>query len=462
MQNGRADFLNDNIGRLLWNFTFASVISGLVGTLYNIVDQIFIGRYVGFIGNAATNVVFPLITFSNAVAIMSGVGASAGFNLVLGRDSDNQSEAGKIVGSGVILMLGFGIILSLITLSMTEPLLKFFGATQENLPYALTYQKITACSLIFLILSVGGSAIIRADGSPNFALLSVSSGAVINILLDWLFMVSFKWGIAGAAWATFIGQSLSGLMTIYYIFCKFKSIPFKVSYLRFELEKIKLVCVLGMGPFVNHFSQTLVQILLNNALVIWGTVSVYGSEIPLACAGVAAKVSSITTAVVIGIAQGAQPIISFNYGAGRYLRARETGKLAVISVLSFSLAVFLCFQFLPREITLLFGSGNPEIYYEFAAKWFRIHFMFICVSGLQITVGNFFTALGKPLMSVLISVSRQVVAFPIFLYLLPRFWGLNGVIFSGAVSDGICAALAIIFFLSEWRKLASLNGDDTK
>ena len=275
-------------------------------------------------------------------------------------------------------------------------------------------------------------------------------------------MVGFKWGIAGAAWATFIGQSFSGLMTVYYILFKFKSVPLKVSYLRCELEKIKLVCVLGMGPFVNHFSQTLVQILLNNALAIWGTDSVYGSEIPLACAGVAAKVSSITTAIVIGIAQGAQPIISFNYGAGCYLSTRVTGKLAVISVLVFSFAVFLCFQFFPREITLLFGSGNPEIYYEFAAKWFRVHLMLICVSGLQITVGNFFTALGKPLMSVLISVSRQVIAFPIFLYLLPRFWGLNGVILSGAVSDGICAAIAMIFFLSEWKKLAGLNGKNVK
>lgn len=442
------------MGRLLWRFALASAVSGLVGAAYNIVDQIFIGRCVGLIGNAATNVVFPLVTLSNAIAIMAGVGASAGFNLSLGRGE--RAKAGHMAGAGVLWMLGSGLALAALALGWTEPMLRLFGATEENLPYALTYQRITAWSLPFFILSVGGSAMIRADGSPKYALFSVSVGALVNVGLDALFMVILHWGITGAAWATFAGQVLSGLLTAYYFLFRFQSFPLKWSCLRPVPADLGRVAVLGMGPFVNHASQVLVQVLLNNALATWGTASIYGSDIPLACSGIVAKVSSITTAIVIGIAQGAQPIISSNYGAGRYLRARETGALAVRAVLSFSFLVFLCFQLLPRQITMLFGADNPETYYQFAERWFRVHMMLICVSGLQITVGNFFTALGKPMMSVLISASRQVLAFPLLLFLLPRLWGLEGVFVSGIGADGLCAGIAAVLFLIEWRRLGLL------
>ena len=394
---------------------------------------------------------FPLLTLSNAMAIMAGVGASAGFNLELGRGRRDKAE--RMIGSGLLWMLGSGVALSALTLTLTEPMMRFFGATEENLPYALQYQRITACSLVPFILSVGGSAIIRADGSPRYALVSVSLGAAVNVGLDALFMGGLHWGMAGAAWATFAGQTLSGLMTLWYFLFRFRSIPLRKSCLHPNLAGLIRVSVLGMGPFVNHASQTLVQVLLNNALAVWGAASVYGGNIPLACAGIVAKVSSITTAIVIGIAQGAQPIISFNYGAGRYLRARETGKLAVMAVLTFSFAVFLCFQLFPRQLTALFGTGNPEAYYEFAERWFRVHMMLICVSGMQITVGNFFTALGRPMMSVLISISRQVIAFPLLLLVLPRLWGLDGVLLSGPVADGVCAAVAFALFAGEWRSL---------
>ena len=455
MKRNGPDFLGGNVAGLLGKFALASAVSGLVGAVYNIVDQIFIGNCVGLIGNAATNVVFPLVTLSNAIAIMAGVGASAGFSLELGRGE--QGKAGHRVGAGLLWMLGSGFFLTILTLGLTEPMMRFFGATEENLPYAVAYQHITACSLLFFIFSVGGSAIIRADGSPQYALFSVCLGAVVNIGLDALFMVHFRWSIRGAAWATFAGQSLSGLTTLYYFLFRFRSFPLKWAYLRPDAAGLRKVFILGLGPFVNHASQMLVQILLNNALAFWGAVSIYGSDIPLACAGITAKVSSITTAIVIGIAQGAQPIISFNYGAKRCDRARETGKLAIYAVLAFSFAVFFCFQLFPRQITLLFGADNSEAYYAFAVKWFRIHMMLICVSGLQITVGNFFTALGKPMMSVLISVSRQVIAFPLLLLFLPRLFGLNGVLVSGPLADGLCAATAMAFFLSEWRKLKLLE-----
>ena len=270
-------------------------------------------------------------------------------------------------------------------------------------------------------------------------------------------MLGFGMGIEGAAWATLIGQAVSGAFVIRYFVCRFQTIRLKRAHFRMSLSKMKRVFSLGMGPFINHFSMTLIQILLNNALVTWGAASLYGSEIPLACAGIAAKVNTIVSSIVIGIAQGAQPIISFNYGAKDYKRARETGAWAIGAVLSFSFVVFLGFQLFPRQITMLFGRYDNLAYYEFAEKYFRIFMMLVCISGMQITIGNFFTALGKPWMSVLISASRQIVSLPILLTLLPRIFGLDGVLYVGPVADGICAAMAFVLFARAWERMGSME-----
>lgn len=425
MKKKAPDFAHGAIGPLLWRFAFPSAVSGLIGAVYNIVDQIFIGHCVGMIGNAATNVVFPVVTLTNAIAIMAGVGASSGFNLSMGRR--DEDEAGSMIGSGLMLMALCGVALTCVLQLFMTPLLAFFGATAENMPYAYAYERIVAWAIPLFILGTGGSAMIRADGSPRYALLSVIIGAVLNVGLDALFMLGFGMGIEGAAWATLIGQAVSGAFVIRYFVCRFQTIRLKRAHFRISLSKMRRVFSLGMGPFINHFSMTLIQILLNNALVTWGAASLYGSEIPLACAGIAAKVNTIVSSIVIGIAQGAQPIISFNYGAKDYKRARETGAWAIGAVLSFSFVVFLGFQLFPRQITMLFGRNDNSAYYEFAEKYFRIFMMLVCISGMQITIGNFFTALGKPWMSVLISASRQIVSLPILLTLLPRIFGLDGV-----------------------------------
>lgn len=451
MQRNAPDFANGSIARLLWSFALPSAISGLIGAVYNIVDQIFIGRCVGLLGNAATNVVFPVVTLTNAVAIMAGVGGASGFNLSMGRR--DEKEAGRMIGSGLMLMAIAGCVIALAMQLFMEPLLRFFGATEETFYYACEYERIVACAIPLFILGTGGSAMIRADGSPKYALVSVVAGAVLNVGLDALFMLGFGMGIAGAAWATLIGQVISGCLVIGYFVFRFRTIRLQREHFRLSPAKMRRVFSLGMGPFINHFSMTLIQIMLNNALVTWGAVSQYGSEIPLACAGIAAKVNAIVSSIVVGIAQGAQPIISFNYGAKNYRRARETGAWAIAAVLSFSFVVFAAFQAFPRQITMLFGKYDNPAYYDFAEKYFRIFMMLVCVSGMQITVGNFFTSLGKPWMSVLISASRQIVALPILLLTLPRAWGLDGVLYAGPIADGICAALAIALFVKMWYNM---------
>lgn len=456
MQKKVPDFAHGAIGPLLWRFALPSAVSGLIGAVYNIVDQVFIGHCVGMIGNAATNVVFPVVTLTNAIAIMAGVGGSAGFNLNMGKR--DEEEAGRMIGAGLTLMGLCGVIVVLAMQLFMQPVLRFFGATAENLPYAYAYERIVAWAIPMFILGTGGSAMIRADGSPRYALFSIIVGAVFNVGLDALLMLGFDMGIEGAAWATLIGQTVSGLLVIGYFVFRFQTIRLKRAYFMPSLCKMRRVFLLGMGPFINHFSMTLIQIMLNNALVTWGAASLYGSEIPLACAGIAAKVNTIVSSIVIGIAQGAQPIISFNYGAKNYRRARETGAWAIGAVLSFSFVVFLAFQLFPREITLLFGRYENPAYYDFAERYFRVFMMLVCVSGMQITVGNFFTALGKPWMSVLISAARQIVSLPILLLVLPQIFGLGGVLYAGPVADGICAVMAFALFISAWRSMEKADG----
>lgn len=454
MKNNTQVLEQENIKTALLRYALPSAAGGLIGALYNIVDQIFIGHQIGMIGNAATNVVFPIVTLTNAIAMMAGVGASAGFGIRLGRKQ--QEEAGKIIGNGISLMFLSGILITLIVQLFLHSVLLLCGGTPDTMPLAMVYERITGFGIIFFIVSTGGSAIIRADGKPGYSLFSILSGAVLNIFLDALFMLGFGMGIEGAALATLISQVFSGLIVIFYFVFRFQSVKLKLEYFIPDLTGFFTIFKLGAGPFLNHASMVVVQILLNNALVTWGAASVYGSDIPLACAGIVAKVSSITSAIVIGIAQGAQPIISYNYGAKNYARARKTGLLAIKYVLIFSFGVFACFQLFPRQITMLFGSGTEELF-EFAESYFRIFMMLICVSGMQITVGNFFTALGKPLISVLISASRQIIAFPIFLVVLPQLFGLNGVLISGPMADGICASIAILLFINEYRHLGRLD-----
>lgn len=450
---------HENIGKTLLKYALPSAASGLIGAIYNIVDQIFIGHIVGVAGNAATNVVFPIVTLTNAIALMAGVGTSALFNIYLGKKE--KEKAAQIIGNGLSLMIIAGIFITVIVQLFMKPILLFFGGTPDTIHFAIQYERIVSFGILFFILSTGGSAMIRADGSPTYALISTLIGAILNIFLDALFMVVFPFGILGAAWATLISQIVSGILVITYFIFHFQNVSLNIRYLLPSFDGYYAVFKSGSGPFLNHLSMTVVQILLNKALVKWGAASTYGSDIPLAVSGIVTKVSSITSAIVIGIAQGAQPIIGYNYGAKNYKRVRQTGVLAIQSVLGFSFIVFLCFQFFPTQITMLFGT-SIELLYEFACIYFRIFMMLICVSGLQITVGNFFTALGKPMMSILISASRQLVAFPIFLAILPHLFGLNGVLIAGPLSDGICAIIAAWTFHAECKQLRFLETPNYK
>nr|WP_310604538.1 MATE family efflux transporter [Anaerosporobacter sp.] len=341
------------VGKLMVKFAVPSIVAMLVSALYNIVDQLFIGQAVGTLGNAATNIAFPLSTSCVALALMFGIGGASSFNLAMGRKEPDK--AAHYIGNSIVLLLGSGILLMIITLLFLTPMLRFFGSPDDVLGYAKTYVGITAFGFPFLILTTGGGHLIRADGNPKMTMICNLSGAVINTILDAVFVFGFDMGMAGAAYATIIGQIFSGILVINYMrHCKTVKITKKQLKLKWEYSA--RIISLGTASFFNQIAMMVVQIVLNKSLKHYGSLSAYGEAIPLACVGIISKVNMVFFSIVIGIAQGTQPIEGYNYGAGNFKRVKEAYRLATIVGGAIAVVFFILFQSAPRQIISLFGK----------------------------------------------------------------------------------------------------------
>ena len=437
---------------LLTRFAIPSIIATLVSALYNMVDQFFIGNSIGMLGNAATNVAFPLTITCTALSLMCGNGGAANFNLSLGRG--NREDARRYAGATLGMLVGLGVLLCVGVRLFLRPLMLAFGATGETLDYSLTYTGITTYGFPFLLLSAGGANLIRADGSPKYSMFCNLAGALLNTVLDPLFIFGFGMGMAGAALATVIGQIVSAAMVVAYLF-HFKTARFHWRDFLPTRRYCLPVCSLGMASFFNQMAMMVVQIVLNNTLTHYGAQSAYGSSIPLACAGLISKVNMVSFSVVIGIAQGLQPIVSYNYGARRYHRVRRTYLTAAACATAVCLVAFGCFQLFPRQIIGIFGSGSEE-YFHFAERYFRIYLFCTFANGLQPITSVFFTSIGKAQRGIFISLTRQILFLLPLILILPLLFGIDGVMYAAPVADLIAAVLAILFVRAELREQASL------
>lgn len=442
-----------SIPSLLKGFAIPSIIAMLVSSLYNIVDQIFIGQGVGYLGNAATNVSYPLTTICLAIALLIGIGSASRFSLYLG--AGENDKAAKVVGNGICMMATFGICYAVLIEIFMPPLLTAFGATADIMPYAQTYSRIIALGMPFLIITNGMSNLARADGSPKYSMTCMLIGAIVNTILDPIFIFVFHLGVAGAAWATIIGQFFSFLFAVLYI-RKFKSIQLKRSDMLLSLKECAQTASLGMSNSLNQIAITLVQIVLNNSLTYYGAMSEYGKEIPLAACGIVMKTNAILLAVIIGISQGSQPIIGFNYGAHQYDRVRKTYRLAITYNLIVSVIGFILFQFFPRQLISLFGTGDPK-YFTFAIRFMRIFLFMVIINGVQLISSNFFAAIGKPVKGLVLSMTRQVIFLIPLVLILPLFFGLDGILFAGPAADSIAFIVTIILIAQEMRKLKKME-----
>lgn len=438
------------VNRLLSQFAIPSIISMLVGSLYNIVDQFFIGQRVGELGNAATNIAFPLSTSCLALALLIGIGGSSAFNLAMG--SGHEKRAVNIMGNAVVLLAGSGLVLSIITLLFLKPLLLFFGSPKSVLPYAMEYTKITAFGFPFLLLSTGGGHLIRADGRPRITMLCNLVGAVLNTILDALFVFGLNLGMSGAALATIIGQIVSGALAIGYLMHG-KTFTIRRENLRIKWENVTRIASLGMAPCSNQVAMMVVQIIMNQSLKHYGSHSIYGENIPIACAGIITKVNMIFMSFVIGLSQGLQPIASFNYGAGKKGRVKEAYIKAISIGAVLAVIAFLMFQFFPRQIISIFGDGS-ELYYQFAIRYFHVFLFFTFVNFMQPITSNFFTAIGKPKVGSFLALTRQILFLLPLILLFPLFLGIDGIMCAGPVAD--CLA-AVVCFIMVYRELRNFN-----
>lgn len=442
------------IGKLLPKFAIPSIISFLVSAMYNIVDQIFIGQGVGQLGNAATTVAFPLVTICTALALLLGVGSASNFNLRMGEG--RQEDAERIAGSGLSAIVVSGIALAVIVIVFLKPLLLLFGATQKNLPLAITYTRITSLGYPLVIFSTASSQLIRADGSPTYSMTCQMSGAILNTILDYIFVFPLGMGMAGAALATVLGQLLSACIALRYFF-HFRSFPITRELLRPRALCIRAITSLGAASCFNQLAMTLVQITMNNTLTFYGKSSIYGADIPLACVGVITKVNTILLGVLIGTAQGCQPIVGFNYGAKNYRRVRRTYLTGAAFATAVSVVAFLCFQLFPRPIISIFGPGSEE-YYHFAEQYFRIFLFMTFLNGIQPLTANFFTSIGKAKMGIFISMTRQIIfLLPLILLLPVAFGGIDGVMYAGPIADGAAGILAVVLIVREMRSMHRLD-----
>lgn len=436
------------ISKLIRKFALPAILSNLVGSLYNIADQIFVGQKLGTTGNAATNIAFPLVLLMVTIYVTIGSGGASKFSLFQGASENEKS--GKVVGNSLIALLISGVFLMAVTLIFLSPLMILFGAKGETLELAFDYTKIIAIGIPFQIVGAGSSMLIRADGSPKYAMASSLIGAVLNIILDPVFIFTFDMGIKGAALATIIGQMVGAIVSIYY-FKNFKSVHLKKEYFSLNGQMLKDICTLGLPAGLMQIAVMLVQILMNNILGFYGEQSIYGRDIPIAVSGVVTKINSIFTATFSGISQSCQPIFGYNYGAKKYRRVIETFRYAACMMLIIGAVAILLFQLFPRQLLELFQKGN-KLYLQFGTNYLRIFMLGTLVNGITILISNFFPSIEMPKQGTIASLSRQVIFQLPLLILFPLIWGLDGVLYVGPVSD-IAAMLLCLLMARKTLKL---------
>ena len=447
---------SEKIIKLIRKFSIPCVISLVVNSLYNIVDQIFIGWGVGYLGNGATNVVFPLNMIALAFALMFGDGASAYLSLKLGEKK--KEEASKGVANGIVISVIISLILCIISLVFLPQILKVFGCTDALRQYALQYGYVIVVGLPFMMIGTTLNSIIRADGSPKYSMTTMVLGAILNIILDPIFIFVLKMGVEGAAIATVISQILTFALNVCYI-KKFKSIEIKKESFKLKQNVVRKVTTLGISSFITQMSIVFVMAVENNLLGKYGADSKFGSEIPITVLGIVMKISQILNSIIIGIAAGTQPIIGYNYGAEKYDRVKQTIKTVLGLSVIISIIAFILFQTIPDKLISIFGSGDSN-YMEFACLAFRTYLMLCICNGIQIPAGIVFQAIGKSFKSAVISLSRQILFLIPAMFTFGRLLGIKGVLYAGPFADGLAFLISASLLVVEIKHFGKNKNKD--
>ncbi len=439
----------EKISKLIIRFSVPSIISLVVVAFYNIVDQIFIGQAVGYLGNAATNIILPFTTIMIAFGNMLSDGTASNMSLRLG--SGNERKASNGVGNCMTCILLIGIGALILFEIFLPPLCRIFGATETTFPYALTYGRIIVLGFPFSVIDGGLTAVIRADGRPRQSMYGMLIGCGSNIVLDALFCLYFGWGVAGAAAATVIGEVLNAIYYLHLI-PRFQTVhPLKKD-LRLNFKTVQRIFSLGFPSFLTQISIVLTIFVMNNMIVLCGAETKYGSDIPLAVMGITMKFCTLAISLGLGIATGTQPIWGYNYGRGQNGRVKSAFRIALTASTIALTCAFIIFELFPRQLISIFGAES-DLYFEFAVKCVRHYLAGTFLIGAGITSCIFFQALGRPVHSTLLTFLRQILILIPAILFLGFVFGLDGLIWAGAISDAGSGIISLITVAVCWKKL---------
>ena len=432
----------EKISKLLLKFSVPCILSLLISSLYNIVDQIFIGNSeMGYLGNAATTIVFPITIIAVAFAWCFGDGAAAYLSICQGKK--DTKDVHKSIGNSITATFVISLIFVAIGFMFKDEILFAFGASSASIGLAREYFVIILAAIPIYMLMNMMNAIIRADGSPAYSMASMLVGAIINIILDPIFIFVFKWGIKGAAYATIIGQIISFIISASYFF-KTKTFKLKLESFKMNFGIFSNVIKLGASTFITQMSIVIISLVCNIMLVKYGSVSKYGQDIPIAVIGIAMKVFTIDINIVVGIVLGGQPILGYNYGAKKYNRVKEAYKIIFISTLIVGIIATLIFELCPQVIIGMFGAES-ELYNEFAKMTFRIFLSLVTFTCTIKMTSIFFQAVGQPAKAAIISLTRDIVCFVPLVILLPIKMEITGILWAAPIADGIGMIISMIF-----------------
>lgn len=435
---------DEKIGKLLWKFSWPAVITMVVNSLYNIIDRIFVGRGVGDIAIAATTVAFPLMLILIAVSVLIGVGATSLISIRLGEKKPEEAE--NIAGNALVLLVLLPICISVIYFLFTDPILAFFGADAEVLPYARDFTNIIMAASAFGSLSMGLVNFIRAEGNPRMAMYTQVTGTLINIVLNYIFVMRLGWGIKGSALASVCGQIFSLVWVLSYYLLGPSLLKLRLKNLQLQKNLVISITAIGFAPFAMQLAHSLQNTIMNNALMT------YGGNMALSAMGIVGSAATLLFMPIIGISQGAQPIIGFNYGAQQYDRVREVLKKAVIVGTVIALGGTCALQLWATEIAGLFSYNNAELT-ALTAHAMSVFFLMFPVAGFQIIGSQYFQAVGKPVPSTILGLSRQLLLFVPLLLVLPRYWGLEGIWRTPPIADLLSALITGVFVYLEMKQI---------
>lgn len=436
------------INSLLWNFSLPAIVGMVVNALYNIVDRIFLGRGIGSLAIAATTVAFPMMIILMAVSVLIGVGATALISIRLGEQKHEEAE--KVIGTATTMIVLLPTIFALIFFMYTEPILIAFGASKEVLPYAKDFMQVIMLGAGFGTISMGMNNFIRAEGNPRMAMYTQLLGGAVNVVLNYVFIFQFGWGMKGSAFATVLGQLTGAIWVLSYFFSGRSIVKIRWKNLRPQWPILLSIMAIGFAPFAMQVANSVQQLILIK------TVIHYSGDIALSAVGIMMSIGTILFMPILGLSQGAQPIIGFNYGARQYGRVKETLKVAILAGTTIAVIGWLAISIWPTQLIGLFTRDDTELI-ALTTHAMSLYFALLPVVGFQVIGSSYFQAVGKPIQSTILSLSRQVLIFIPLLVILPRFWGIEGVWRTPPISDLLAVLLTATLILLEMKNMSKLE-----